>query len=315
VDYRRLGRTGIHVSVLGLGTGGANRFGQGRGAAPGDARALVHAALDLGVNFFDTAHAYGLSEDLLGAALQGVPRSSYHLATKYTFRDPAGALISPAAVHGAIELSLRRLRVDLIDVVQIHALTSAWYHDVVERHLPVLVRARDAGMVRAIGVTESFAGDDPAHEMLDRALREKLFDTVMVGYNVLNQNAEWRLLPLAQAADIGVIVMAAVRRVLRSTAALEELIAELKSAGHVAADAVPDTDPLGWLVEHGASSVPAACYRYVLDSPAISTVLTGTFDLAHLRENVRAVERGPLPPADRDRLRAAFGHLDMGLGR
>lgn len=318
MEYRRLGRTGVNVSVLGLGTGGANRFGQGRTdrpTGPDEATALVRAALDLGVNYFDTAHAYGLSEDLLGAGLAGVPRSDYHLATKYSFRDAAGAVVTPAAVEAAIGLSLRRLRVDVLDVLQVHGLTMPWYEQVVASHLPVLMKARERGVIRAIGVTESFAGDDPAHEMLIRALRDGHFEVVMVGYNVLHQNAEREVLPLAEAAGVGVVVMAAVRRALRSRETLESVIADLKATGQLATDAVPDADPLGWLVDQGASSVPAACYRYVMDPKAVATVLTGTFDPAHLAENAADMARGPLPVGDRDRLRATFGHLESGLGR
>jgi aryl-alcohol dehydrogenase-like predicted oxidoreductase len=317
VQYRQLGRTGIRVSLLGLGTGGANQFGQRRGGGIAEARTLVRTALDLGVNYFDTAHAYGLSEELLGESLAGVPRSEYVLATKYTYRDPAGALLSEAAVDGVIETSRRRLRVEALDVMQIHVLKPGDYEAVLKQHLPVLVRARDQGRIRSIGVTESFAGDDPGHLTLLRLLRERVSDVevVMVGYNVLHQNAEREVLPLARKAGVGVVVMAAVRRTLRSRPELETQIAELKAAGHIAPDAVPDEDPLGWLVSGGASSVQAACYRYTAEDPAISTVLTGTFDPAHLAENAAELEAGPLPAADRERLQSAFGHLAIGLGR
>lgn len=315
MEHRRLGRTGIDVSVLGLGTGGANRFGQAHGAGPTEATALVRTALDLGVNYFDTAPAYGLSEELLGAALQGVPRDSYSVATKYSVHDASGGIVAAQAVEDAIRLSLKRLRVDTLDVIQIHGLRPDAYDEVIGAHMPALIRARERGLVQWIGVTESFAGDDPLHEMLARALTDDLFDVVMVGYNVLHQNAERRVLPLAVAHDIGVVVMAAVRRVLRSQAALEELVAELKRNGDLPADAVPDSDPLGWLVSGRATSVPAAAYRYAMDPAAISTVLTGTFDPAHLAENAAAMDQGRLPAGDRDRLRATFGHLESGLGR
>ena len=137
----------------------------------------------------------------------------------------------------------------------------------------------------------------------------------MVGYNVLHQNAEQEVLPRAAASGVGVVVMAAVRRALASREALEALVAELRRAATSTPSALPDDDPLGWLVHDGTASVQAACYRYVVGHPGVSTVLTGTFDPAHLAENVAAIERGALPAADRDRLRAVFGHLDRGLGR
>ena len=315
MEYRQLGRTGIGVSLLGLGTGGANRFGQDRGAGEAAAGALVRAALDRGVNFFDTAQVYGASEELLAAALVGVPRSEYVIASKYTYRDPSGALLEPAALDAVIRDRLRRLRVDVLDVLQVHGLKVADYDVIVERHLPVLEQAKAAGLIRAIGVTESFAGDDPLHVALLRALREPRFETVMVGYNVLHQNAEAEVLPLAEANRVGVFVMAAVRRSLRSRPELEAQIAELKAAGLIPRDSLPVEDPLGWLVDGGASSVQAAAYRYTAESAAVSSVLTGTFDAGHLAENADALAAGPLPPADRDRLRAVFGHLELGLGR
>lgn len=318
MDTRALGRTGLRASLLGLGTGGANVFGQARGASPDEARTLVRRALDLGVDYFDTAAGYRDSDVLLAAALAGVPRSDYRLATKVHPRSADGALLTPIEVEAAIERSLRRLETDVLDVYQIHALRLADYDAVVATQLPVLVRAREAGRIRAIGVTESFAGDDPRHETLSRVLDDGFADVVMVGYNVLHQNAERDILPRAARAGVGVVVMAAVRRALATREALEALVAELKAGGQLdpsMATVLPDRDPLGWLVHDGVASVQAACYRYVAGHPAVSTVLTGTFDPAHLAENAAAVAQGPLPDADVARLRTVFGGLDLGLGK
>jgi L-galactose dehydrogenase len=315
MERRRLGRTGLEVSLLGLGTGGANSFGQSRGASLHEARALVRRALDLGVDYFDTAAVYGDSELRLADSLEGVRRSAYVLATKYQPRRPDGALLAADDVDAALGKSLSRLRTDVIDVYQVHALRPEDYDAVVEAHLPVLVRAREAGRIRAIGVTEHFGGDDPTHVTLQRALADGVFDVVMVGYNVVHQTAERSVFPVAAREDVGVVIMAAVRRALATRERLEALVAELKAAGDIDAEAVPDEDPLGWLVGHGNPSVQAACYRYVAEDPAVSVVLTGTFDPDHLRENVEALALGPLRPADRDRLRAAFGHLEAGLGK
>lgn len=315
MDHRPLGRTGLRVPTLGLGTGGANVFGQARGSAPGEARTIVRAALDLGVDYFDTAAAYGEAEVLLADALEGIARSDYLLATKYQPRFPNGTMLTASDVEAAIERSLRRLRTDVIDVYQVHALKAVDLDKVGQTHLPVLVRARDAGRIRAIGVTELFAGDDPHHETLLRALDDRRIDVLMVGYNVLHQNAEREVLPRAAVSGVGVVVMAAVRRALASRESLQTLVAELKASGDIDPGALADDDPLGWLVHDGTASVQAACYRYVVGHPGVSTVLTGTFDPAHLAENVAAIERGALPAGERDRLRALFGNLDRGLGR
>ena len=217
MDTRALGRTGLRVSLLGLGTGGANVFGQARGASPDEARALVRAALDLGDRLLRHRRRP------IATARSGWPRRwpacrarDYRLATKVQPRAADGALLTPAEVEAAIERSLDRLR-DRRPSTSTRSTpcaspttTRSW-----RRHLPVLVRAREAGRIRAIGVTESFAGDDPRHETLAPGPRRRASPTcVMVGYNVLHQNAERDILPRAATAGVGVVVMAAVRRAL-----------------------------------------------------------------------------------------------------
>ncbi|MCY4113622.1 MAG: aldo/keto reductase [Chloroflexi bacterium] len=313
MEYRRLGRTGLEVSLVSLGTGGPSRFGQERGTTPAAARRLVRRALDHGVNFFDTAQDYGDSESLLGQALDGVPRDDYLIATKCTYRDGDERVIAAADVSLAIDRALARLKVDVIDVMQIHGLMGEHYDEVIERHLPVLKDAQAAGKIRFIGVTERFT-HDPAHVMLRRAIADDHFDTLMVGYSLLHQGAERHVLPAAQAADIGVIIMIAVRRALSIPERLREVIADLVERGQLPADAVPADAPLGWLVRGDVTSVVEAAYRFVREHNAVDTVLTGTSRPEHLDANVAALLRGTLPGADQQRLRDTFGHLEEALG-
>ena len=312
MEYRRLGRTGLEVSLVSLGTGGPSRFGQERGTTPEAARRLVRRALDHGVNFFDTAQGYGDSEALLGQALDGVPRDEYVIATKYTYREDE-TVISAAGVAPAIDRALRRLRVDAIDVMQVHGLLDEHYDEVVARHLPVLKDAQAAGKIRFIGVTERFT-HDATHAMLRRAIADDHFDTLMVGYNLLHQGAERTVLPAAYAADIGIIIMIAVRRALSGPDRLREVIADLVERGQLPADAVPADDPLGWLVRGDVTSVVDAAYRFAREHDAVDTVLTGTSRPEHLDANVAALLRGPLSAADQRRLRDTFGHLEEALG-
>ena len=313
MEYRRLGRTGLNVSLVSLGTGGPSRFGQDRGTTPAAARRLVRRALDHGVNLFDTAQGYGDSETLLGQALDGVPRDEYLIATKCTYRDGDERVIAAADVSLAVDRALARLKVDVIDVMQIHGLQAEHYDEVIERHLPVLKDAQAAGKIRYIGVTERFT-HDPAHDMLRRAIADDHFDTLMVGYSLLHQGAERHVLPAAQAADIGVIIMIAVRRALSIPERLREVIADLVERGQLPGDAVPADDPLGWLVHGDVTSVVDAAYRFVREHAAVDTVLTGTSRPEHLDANVAALLRGTLPASDQQRLRDVFGHLEEALG-
>ena len=84
LEYRTLGRTGLKVSLLGYGTGGASKFGATAGLDAAARNSLIRRALELGVNFFDTAAGYGESEEFLGESLSGVPRDSYVLCTKWS---------------------------------------------------------------------------------------------------------------------------------------------------------------------------------------------------------------------------------------
>ena len=118
MDHRPLGTTGVTVSLAGLGTGGRNAFGQRAGAGAAEARRLVERALKLGIDTFDTAPAYGLSEQVLGEAPAGVPRSAYRIATKVRPRGPDRALLGPNDIERSIETSLANLRVSELDLLR-----------------------------------------------------------------------------------------------------------------------------------------------------------------------------------------------------
>lgn len=112
MDYVPFGRTGLQVSVMGLGCGGASRIGQSSNKSEAESIAIVRAALAAGVNFIDTAEAYG-TEAMVGAALQGVARDKVVLSTKKSYRKA----ISPALVRQGLEESLQRLRTDYVDIL------------------------------------------------------------------------------------------------------------------------------------------------------------------------------------------------------
>ena len=313
MEYRQLGRTGLQVSLTSLGSGGPSLLGQTHGTTPAAARRLVNRALHHGINFFDTAAGYDESELLLGHALANVPRHDFILATKYSPVDTSGDVVTADEVRKSVNRSLDRLGLDHVDVMQVHGLEAQHYKQIVDVHLPVLHEAQAAGKIRYLGVTERFDGD-PLHEMFSLMVADGHFDTFMVGYNFLHQTAERSLLQAATLSNIGVIVMVAVRRTMANPRRLRETIADLKTQGLLAFDAVPLDKPLDWLVHGDVASIPEAAYRYVLEPPEVSTVLTGTANPDHLDANVAAMSKGPLPTSDRQRLQALFGHLDLGLG-
>ncbi len=312
MEYRTLGRTGLRVSVLGIGTGGPSQFGQNTGVPEADVGRMVRRALALGVNFFDTAAGYGESEAILGRALTGVPREDYVLATKVQVARDAWTS-SPDDVVASVERSLARLRVDVIDIMQFHGVTPEDYARTMEIFLPVMARLQEQGKFRFLGLSETYS-QDPGHEMFPMALADDHFDTAMVGYNMISPTAEHRVLPMCLEKNVGVICMVAVRRALSKPDVLAERIAYAKEKGLIARDSVPDDDPLGWLVKGHVASLPAAAYKYVASHPAMGTVLTGTANLEHLEANVRSILGPPLPDEDVVRLRDIFGAVWEPLG-
>ena len=280
----------------------------------------MHRCLDHGINLFDTSENYGESEALLGEALAGVPRDRYLLLTKWAPSprwSPAGMggadapiQTDPDALTRGVEASLRRLRTDVIDVMELHGVRPEQYEEVAERFIPVLDRLRDEGKIRYRGISERYIVD-PAHEAVSLALERhpESWDVISLKYGILNQFAARRALPLARQHGAGVVCMSAVRSKLSQPAQLRALIAELKRDESIADDALDDDDPLGWLVGGSVDSVITAGYRFAARHPDIHTVLTGTTNLQHLDANVACMESLELPEEHAERLRSVFGDL------
>jgi aryl-alcohol dehydrogenase-like predicted oxidoreductase len=305
VEYRRLGRTDLNVSVLGLGSGGRSRLGQAHGLAQDEITTIVRRALDLGVNVVDTAPTYGQSEGLLGKALAGVPRESYVLCTK--FRPfPQSGLEPKEALRASLEQSLGDLNTDYVDVMYLHGVQPNAREQILDRFYEPLEQARRDGLTRFLGVTEAFEGDHE-HASLRAIVPSGQFDVVMLGYNVLSPSPSQHVLPLAQTHDVGVVVMCAVRGVLLRPERIREVVGEWKDAGLLARDAVPDDEPLGWLLGPWADTIPTAAYKFARAHPGVGCVLTGTGRMEHLEANAEAILGAPLPPEVVERIEAVFG--------
>lgn len=312
MDTVRLGRTDLVVSVAGLGCGGHSRLGQTRGATEAESIAVVHAALDLGVTFIDTARAYG-TEEIVGKALAG-RRDGVVISSKTMVdrMDDSDYRLPAAELRASVEKSLGRLRTDHIDVFHLHGVRDRAYDHGRDVLVPELMALRDEGKIGHLAISESFI-TDPGHAMLQRALAtDDVWDVVMVGFNLLNPSARHRVLTTTRAEDVGTLAMFAVRRALSRPEELRRVVEELVQGGHVDGAAVPDgDDPLGFLVhEGGASSVVEAAYRFVRHEPGMDVVLTGTGSIEHLHENVRAILAPPLPERDLALLEGLFGDLD-----
>jgi L-galactose dehydrogenase len=308
MEYTTLGRTGLKVSVAGLGCGGPSRLGLRNNAdSEAGAVSLVRQAIDLGVNFLDTAQSYG-TEPIVGKAIDGLPRGRLVISTKKTLppadhSNPAGEVIE------GLEQSLKSIGTDYIDIYHLHGVEPKDYAFAKEKLMPAMRRLRDQGKIRFIGVTEGFVTDS-AHTMLEESLREDMWDVVMVGFNLLNSSARKTVFPLTAAKRVGVLNMFSVRRALSQRERLNGLCAELVQEGLIRRDAIDLANPLGFLLQKGvAATIPEAAYRFCRHEPAVDVVLTGTGNPKHLKANIEAILKPALPQPALQRLEKLFGGL------
>jgi aryl-alcohol dehydrogenase-like predicted oxidoreductase len=311
MDFVRLGRTGLDVSVAGLGCGGHSRLGLGTGHDHAHARRIVEAALDLGINFIDTARAYG-TERVVGEALRG-KRDRVVISTKAS-PGWGDELLTAEGLRESLDESLRRLETDYVDVFHLHGVMPEQYDHCLTVLLPELHRLREAGKVRYLGITERFVSDT-RHALLARALPDDHFDVVMVGFNLLNPSARRTVFPLTRANRVGTLIMFAVRRALSSNAGVQEVVEQLLEAGALDAAAVDRAAPLGFVAAHpGIDSLIEAAYRFCRHEPGADVILTGTGSVAHLQQNVASILAPPLPEPIAARLADIFGLVDTVSG-
>jgi aryl-alcohol dehydrogenase-like predicted oxidoreductase len=245
IPTRPLGKTGHNVKLLSLGGEGALRT-HGRMS---EAVAVIHRALELGVNYCDTAPAYSSSMDYYGAAL-GERRGQIFLASKTADRTRDGSL-------RILDESLRRLRTDHLDLWQLHDLRTTSELDAIfskRGAIHALTEAREQGRVRFLGLT---GHHDPT--VLLEAMRRFDFDTVLVALNV---------------ADVHRLSFA--RSVLPDAARRGMGIIGMKVFG------------AGTLVGPGGICTPPEAMSYVLSLPGVSTVIIGCRTPAEVEINVRA---------------------------
>ena len=315
--YRRMGKTQIQVSLLSLGSGGYNAFGQRKGVPESEIHRLIRRALDLGINHFDTAArpSYLDSELILGRGLKDVPRDRYTLSTKFPVIDPhSGEVATAERVLLYVEDSLRYLQVDELDILLLGGAGSATdYPRVMEQLRPTFERLLREGKVRHLGSSEN-SSLDGGHSWLNRAVEDDIIEVVMVAYNMMNQSAEKTVFPACLEKGVGAMGIYTVRNAFGAPGRLPEVVAELVEKGLIAADDVAADDPLGWLLDDDEPSLITAAYRFSAANNAISTVMTGTIDIAHLEANVQTLEKPPLPAEKQERLRELFGHLSVPIG-
>jgi aryl-alcohol dehydrogenase-like predicted oxidoreductase len=319
MEKRKLGRTGLDVSLLGFGCGAVGGL-MVKGAAADQERAAARA-LELGINYFDTAQMYGngQSETNLGRVLKSLKPDVY-VGTKVRLPPTERGRIGEA-IAASLEASLKRLQLDRVDLFQFHnaivgTTEGANYgaDAVLDEVVPAFERLRGQGKLRFFGITAN--GDTAA---LHRVADARVFDTGQVSYNLLNPSPAAavpagypaqdykNLLGHLEAAGMGAIVI----RVLAGGALSGT--EERHPLGSPPPAPIGSGDSYGSdvgrarrfepLVHEGhADSLIEASIRYVIAQQAVSTVLVGYSTLEQLEYAARSIEKGPLPPAALDRV-------------
>lgn len=275
---RPLGNTGMAVSQIALGT---VELGMDYGFRGTDAYrkpersaaiSLVRRAVDRGIDFIDTAPSYGESEGILGEALDGMA-SRPVVATKMT---------APAS----IEQSLRALRVETLDFVQIHNATPAILRS------PGILRALEDAVAKG---TVGFAGASVYDvESARMVLANPLFRLLQVPFNLLDQKMAEEVIPRAAAAGVGILMRSAFLRGVLAGGAVPPRLTALRQAAFAAFDRA----------RASAGSMAELALRFCLSIPGVSSVLIGVRSEEELAQNLTAAERGPLEAALVDELRA-----------
>ena len=310
MDYTVLGRTGLKVSIMGVGCGGPSRVGKGTGKSKEESVALIRLALDSGINIIDTAELYR-TESIVGEAIKGYDRESVIISTKKAL---FGSL-SPKSVERSFAKSLKSLGTDYIDIYHLHAVLPEDYEKIISKTMPTLQKLRDEGKIRFFGITEMF-NDDSQHTMLQKALKDDCWDVMMVGFNILNQCARELIFPETTKKNIGTLIMFPVRLALSRPKRLKQIIDELLEKGQLNPSEIDINNPLGFLIhEGGAVNSVDAAYRFCKYEAGADVVLSGTGDIEHLKANIESFSRPPLPDEDVTKLKKIFQNVDSISGQ
>jgi aryl-alcohol dehydrogenase-like predicted oxidoreductase len=290
MEKRVLGRTGMEVTVLGF--GGAEIGFQG--VPPETVREVLNGALDAGLNVIDTAECYGpdgsSSEELIGATVSH-RRNEFFLFTKCG--HAAGFDLpdwDPKLLEQSIERSLRRLRTDYLDLVQLHSCSE----ELLRRGevIQVLQRARKAGKTRFIG----YSGD---REAARYAVECAAFDTLQTSVSIADQQPLELTLPLARERGMGVIAKRPIANAAWQHASRPE------NAYH--APYWERLQQLDYPFTHGPIAEAAAiALRFTLSTPGVTTAIVGTTKPGRWRENASILESGALPAREFEAIRARW---------
>jgi aryl-alcohol dehydrogenase-like predicted oxidoreductase len=302
MKYRRFGRKNWQVSEIGYGM-----WGMAGWTGSDDEQSLrsLQIATDLGLNFFDTAWAYGdgHSEKLLGQVIRNNPQKRLYTATKIPPKNrkwPSRREFSlddcypPDYIEEYVHRSLKNMDVDTIDLIQFHTWEDSWVAD--DRWSKKMDQLLQAGKILSVGI--SINRWEPWNGV--QAVNSGLIDAVQVIFNIFDQNPEDELFPACQKNDVAVIARVPFDEgTLTGTLTLES---KWPAGDWRNSYFVPEN--LKSSIEHAEllkpvvpkdMSMPEMALRFILNNPTVSTIIPGMRKLEHVHKNIATSDSGPLP--------------------
>lgn len=291
MNYRTLGKTGLQVSELALGGLFVSNYAVERDKGV----EVIHRALELGVNYIDTAPGYLDSEAVIGEALRGVNQPAI-VSTKFGYEPKPFEPQNKDFLWRSLEASLERLGRDQLDILMIHEPDREppnffdWWTDK-ENYtgpvLEVLQEAKERGLTRFIGV-----GGTTPYPMA-RVLATGYYDVLLTAfqYSLLWREAEWEVLPTAVGLGMGIVIGSPLQQGWLS-ARFDE---EVATAPWLNLPRRKQLQALYSYLDEINLPITEVALRFVISNPDISTVLMGAQSVEQVEQNVAAVEKGPLP--------------------
>lgn len=312
MKYRTLGKTGFSISEIGYGAWGIGGS-QWLGGNDDESVRALHRAIELGLNFIDTALAYGdgHSEKLVGRVVREA-KSRIYVATKVPPKNDMWPAVPGVGIQEVFpysyilrcaETSLHNLKVDTIDLLQLHVWNPEWFHN--EEWRRALEELRAAGKVRAVGVSINDHQPDSALELVQSGL----IDSVQVIYNVFDQTPEKNLFPLTQTMNVGVLA-----RVPFDEGSLTGTITEASKfepndfrseyfKGDRKKQVVERVSALTRDLGIGIDALAETALRYTISHPAVTSTIPGMRTVRNVERNTAVSDKGPLDRATLDKLK------------
>lgn len=303
MEYRRLGRSGLTVSVVGLGCNNLGRAGTVTESQEGT-NAVIHVALDAGVTLFDSADVYGktpgLSEERLGAALKG-RREEAIVATKFGMDMQGangpdfGARGSRKYIRAAVEASLRRLDMDYIDLYQFHTPDNSTPIDETIAALDDLIRA---GKIRYVGHSNRAGWQIAQAEYVARELGATRFVSSQNHYNLLDRRAELEVIPAADEFGLGILPYFPLANGLLTGKYSEGKAPEGSRLTHSRTNLLTDADfdqlkKFGEFAAARGKTELEIAFSWLAAQPAVASVIAGATKPEQIQQNAQAVSWVP----------------------